>query len=62
VVHARHEETAAFAAGAEVLLTGKLGGLRRQLWAREPWLWEDRIPAKTGMKHSFLRPGCIIFL
>ena len=35
-IHVRHEETAAFAAGAEAHLTGTLGRLRRQLRSRQP--------------------------
>ncbi len=35
-VHVRHEEAAAFAAGAEAQLTGQPGGLRRQLRAGQP--------------------------
>ena len=34
-MHVRHEETAAFAAGAEAHLTRTLGGLRRQLRPRQ---------------------------
>ena len=35
-IHVRHEEGAAFAAGAEAHLTGQAGGLRRQLRSRQP--------------------------
>ena len=35
-VHVRHEETAAFAAGAEAHLTGRWRSVRGELWSREP--------------------------
>jgi pyruvate dehydrogenase (quinone) len=34
-VHVRHEETAAFAAGADALVSGMLGSMRRELRSRK---------------------------
>ena len=35
-IHVRHEEVAAFAAGAEAQLSGEFGRVRGKLWAGQP--------------------------